>query len=60
MVHLRGCEGSCHCLGLPFKHVGALRGGIVLIYKYIYNIYMRHTDRICKLIKNIRKRLKKE
>lgn len=35
----------------PFKSKEVPRGGIVLIYKYIYNIYMRHTDRICKLIK---------
>lgn len=41
-------------------HRGPLKSGIVLIYKYIniYNIYVRHTDRICKLIK-YKKRLKK-
>lgn len=40
-------------------HRGPPKSGIVLIYKYIYNIYVRHTERICKLIK-YKKRLKKK
>lgn len=55
-----GLERPSPSLRPPFKPMGAPRGAIVLINKYIYNIYMRHTDRICKLIKNIRKRLKKK